>query len=426
MQGRIVRRIIIAAAALVVAIRGGDGSASPISISGYYKNFSTALKQPNVEDLPGYDDRPMVGAVTNRLRLQGDVRFSRKISFYAAYDVSPRMQDRTLFESPPITIGLNASAYRAADLRLRLFPKDADDLASFAVFQNLDRLFFTIHAPWADMFIGRQAIAWGAARVINPTDVIVPFMFNDLDVEDRIGVDAVRVRIPVGMMSEIDAGYVFGDDFAVARSAPFLRTRLYHWKTDITLITVGFQRNLLTGFDLTRAIGGAGFWIESAYVFAGALDKNLRNPDQDYFRTSIGADYSLRNGTYLFAEYHFNEAGSCHAEDYLSRLQTVAYREGAVYLMGRHYFIPGITYPLTPLITLTGEAMVNLCGPSGYLLPRVDYNIAENIYIAGGIYLGLGDNPRFEFSPYTGPEILLRSEFGAYPDIFFTSFRIYF
>jgi hypothetical protein len=421
-----IRRAIIAALIIAAGTFGGDLSASPVSISGYYKNFSTALIQPNIEDLPGYTDRPTVGAVTNRLRLHGDVRFSKRVSLNAAYDLSPRIQDPSLFQDSPIAVGLNTFAYRGADIDRRLFPQNSDDLASFAVMQNLDRLFLTVHAPWADMYVGRQAISWGSARVINPTDVIVPFMFNDLDIEDRIGVDAVRVRIPVGMMSEIDAGYVFGDDFAFNRSAPFVRTRWYRWKTDITLIAIGFRRNLMAGIDVARAIGGAGVWIESAYVFAGALDKHLRNPKEDYFRTSIGADFSLRDGTYLFAEYHFNQAGSCDPDRYLSQLQTAAYRDGAVYLMGRHYLTPGITYQITPLITLTGEAMMNLCGPSLFVMPRVDYNIAENIYIAAGTYLGLGGRPHFVYDPDSGPEIILRSEFGAYPDVFFTSFRIYF
>jgi len=420
--------LILSALIAGMAVFGGSASALPISINGYYKNFSTALKQPNVDDLSGYTDRPMVGAVTNRLRLQGNVRLTRKISLGAAYDFSPRIQDRSLFDPSSLSIGLNTFAYRAADIDKRLYPQDAGDVQSFAVMQNLDRLFLTltVRAPWADLYVGRQAISWGSARVINPTDVIVPFMFNDLDVEDRVGVDAVRVRIPMGMMSEIDAGYVFGDDFAFNRSAPFLRTRLYYMQTDITLITIAFRRNLLVGFDLTRAVGGAGVWLESAYVFAGAFDKNLRDPDQDYLRVSIGADYSLRDGTYLFAEYHFNQAGSCRPDDYLSRMQTVAYREGAVYLMGRHYLTPGITYQITPLITLTGEAMVNICGPSLFVLPRVDYNVSENIYVAAGVYLGVGGNPRFEYSRQTGPKIILESEFGSYPDMFFTSFRIYF
>jgi hypothetical protein len=426
MPGRMAQRALIAVMVIVTGASFGVLSASPISINGYYKNFSTAIKQPTIEDLSGYDNRPMVGAVTNRLRLHGGVRLSKKISLDAAYDLSPRVQDRSLFSNSALMIGLNPSTYRAADLDKRLYPRYSDDVASFAVFQNLDRLFLTIHAPWADVYVGRQAISWGSARVVNPTDVIVPFMFNDLDIEDRVGVDAVRARIPVGMLSEIDAGYAFGDKFRFAESAPFLRTKLYYWKTDITLIAVGFRRNLLTGFDFTRAIGGAGFWFESAYVFAGAFDKNLRDPGEDYLRASIGADYSLRDGTYLFVEYHFNQAGSCDPDRYLDRLQSVAYREGAVYLMGRHYLIPGVTYQFTPLIILTGETMVNLSGPSVFLLPKVDYNIAENIYLSGGIYLGVGQNPRFASDSATGPEIHLRSEFGAYPDMFFTSFRVYF
>ena len=53
-----------------------------------------------------------------------------------------------------------------------------------------------------------QAIAWGSAFVINPTDVIAPYVYNALDQEERYGVDALRVRVPTGALSETDLGYV--------------------------------------------------------------------------------------------------------------------------------------------------------------------------------------------------------------------------
>jgi ribosomal protein S27E len=48
--------------------------------------------------------------------------------------------------------------------------------------------------------------------------------------------------------------------------------------------------------------------------------------------------------------------------------------------------------------------------------PSVDYNIAQNIYLAGGAYLGLGKRPEIlpTMSPLAGT--LFHSEFGAYPD----------
>jgi len=50
-------------------------------------------------------------------------------------------------------------------------------------------------------------------------------------------------------------------------------------------------------------------------------------------------------------------------------------------------------------------------------------NIAEDIYLAAGATLGIGRRPSKE-TPSADP--LLRSEFGAYPDMYWASFRVYF
>jgi hypothetical protein len=370
--------------------------------------------------------QPVIGAVNNRLRLSLFGKINPLLSLTFAYDFSPRIQDRSLFVNQILPVGLNTAAYRAADIDSRLYPDEGDSASSFAVFQNLDRGYLTIKSELADIYVGRQAIAWGSAHVINPTDVIAPYAFNELDIEDRIGVDAIRVRFPTGMMGEIDAGYVFGDDFAFENSAMFLRSRLHHRHTDLSLLACGFRENLLAGFDLTRSIGGAGFWLEGGYVLVDALGGKRRNNDEDYFRSSLGLDYSLSTGAYLSVEYHFNQAGASEPDRYLAGFEEVAYREGSVYLMGMHYLAPGISGQVTPLVTLVGESLINLVDPSIFLMPQVEYNIAENIYLSAGAYLGLGKNPHSVVSQDHGSVMRLRSEFGAYPDSYFTSFRVYF
>jgi len=351
---------------------------------------------------------------------------NRWASFAIAYDFSPRVQDRWLFEKQTLDLGFEARTYRAADLDSRLYPDDSDSVSSFAIFQNMDRAFLTVKSKFADVYLGRQAIAWGSARVINPTDILVPYAFNELDVEDRAGVDAVRVRVPVGFMGEVDAGYVFGDDFEFENSAMFLRGKFNFQRNDVSVMTVGFRENLLAGFDLTRSIGGAGFWLEAGYVFVDAFNSERSRDDEDYFRASVGFDYSLRDGTYLFAEYHFNQAGAEWPSEYLTRSEKTAYQEGSVYLLGKHYFAPGISYQITPLITLSGQALANLTDPSVFLMPQVEYNIAEDIYLSAGAYVGLGSGPAYLSSRNYGDFLRLRSEFGAYPDFYFTSFRVYF
>jgi hypothetical protein len=300
-------------------------------------------------------------------------------------------------------------------------------VSSFAVLQNLDRAFFTVTAPQFDLYVGRQAITWGSGHVINPTDVIAPYTYGELDTEDRIGVDAVRLRVPIGFMGEIDAGYVFGDEFEFSQSAFFVRGKFYTARTDWSVLLVGFRENLLAGLDLTRDIGRAGFWMEGGYVFVDALDKNGISESPDYFRGSIGFDYSFWGDTYGFIEYHFNGAGSNRAEGYFDNLSTTAYTEGSVYLMSKHYLVPGVSHQLTPLITAAGEALVNLSDPSVFLAPNLEYNIAQDIYLAAGAYVGIGRRPEVVMLEGLGStRVSFRSEFGSYPDTYYSSFRIYF
>jgi len=238
-------------------------------------------------------DQPIIGAVNNRLRMKLFGTINDWMSVNLAYDFSSRVQDRSLFEKQFLDLGFTPRGYRAKDLDSQLYPGSDDSVSSLAIFQNLDRLYLTINGKWADLYLGRQAIAWGSAHLINPTDILVPYAFNQLDVEDRTGVDAFRIRIPAGLMGEIDAGYVFGEDLKYKNSALFLRGRFYYHRTDITAMGIVFQKNLLFGLDLARSLGGAGFWLEGGYVLANALDSQRHNDEEDYLRISIGIGLSF-------------------------------------------------------------------------------------------------------------------------------------
>jgi hypothetical protein len=399
------------------------------TIGGYYKNFSVAYDFPAYETPVGLVNylAGVRGAVNNRIRLQARLALTEWLSFSTAYDLAPHIQDPSLFDEHIFLARMAPSGYRSTDLDKHLYPAPGDTVNSFALLQNLDRAFLTVTASRFDLYIGRQAIAWGYGHVINPTDVIAPYAYNDLDTEDRIGVDAVRIRVPVGFMGEIDAGYVFGNDFEFSQSALFLRGKFYTARTDFSVLLVGFKENLMVGLDLTRDVGGAGFWMEGAYVFVDALGEGRIVEEVDYFRGSIGFDYSFWGDTYGFMEYHFNGAGSNHAEGYFDNLSSTAYAEGGVYLMGKHYLTPGVSHQLTPLITAAGEALINLSDPSVFLAPSLEYNIAQDVYLAAGAYVGIGRKPEFIIAANTGTNSVdFRSEFGSYPDTYYSSFRIYF
>ena len=384
-----------------------------LQISGYYKNFSTGLDSP----LP---DEPIIGAVNNRLRLNCGYIPTDAFSFDLSYDFASRIQDPSLFSEPPIAAGADSLRYRVADFDTTIYPDEDDPEGSFGLFQNLDRVSVAYGADFGDITIGRQAIAWGSARVVNPTDVIAPYAYNQLDTEDRLGVDAIRVQIPIGVLGEFDTGYVFGENLAFEKSAFFLRSQLNAVETDFSIILLGFREHLMTGFDIARGIGGAGFWLEAAYAYANAFDSENEEVE-NYLRASIGLDYSFGGVAYGFIEYHFNGAGSQEPEDYLDNLTQPAYTDGAVYFMGRHYFAPGLTLQITPLISLGGVVLSNISDPSVFPSLQIEYNFAQDIYLSAGGFIGIGKRPETE-----DEETQFRSEFGGYPTLFFSSFRLYF
>ena len=405
------RGIVVFTLCLMTGPLSGIADAA-FRVGGYYKNFFTAFNSP----LP---DAPMTGVVVNRLRFNLSYAPTDSLSYDFAYDFTPRIQDPLLFSQSPIAVGIASSRYRVADLDSPIYPRTDASVGSVGIYHNLDRASVQFSTDFADFSIGRDAIAWGSARIINPTDIIAPYTYDQLDTEDRVGVDTIRVRIPIGVMGEVDTGYIFGDKFKFNKSAVFLRTQLNAVETDFSILLLEFQRDLLVGFDIARGIGGAGFWLETAHVFTEPFDDGS-DAWKNYLRTSIGFDYSFGGETYAFIEYHFNGAGVQNPENFLTNLEKPAYTRGGVYLLGVHYLAPGVTHQLTPLISFSGQMLFNLSDPSTWIAPQIAYNVAEDIHLSVGGFISLGKRPK------NGDSTQLRSEFGSYPNLFFSSFRVYF
>ncbi len=416
-------------AVLVVLISSGVRAADApptTSFNGYVKSFFTVFSFTG-KQAAWFDLVPNVsGSVKNRLRLKLGLSPAANLRFVAAYELVATVQDTNLYGLDPLGIFTDRLNYRIVDLRSRIYPQPGGIEGSFGLFHNLDRFSLTWKLRAADITVGRQVIAWGNARIINPTDVLMPFAFNELDKEDRTGVDALRIRIQLGAMSELDAGLVPGPDLHLSQGAVYLRSRFPLWNADISLLLMDFRQHLMIGLDLARSVGGASVWIETAAVIAGAFREGAQPGERNYFRLSAGADHQLGPKTYGIVEYHFNGSGKRRGLDYSDSLATAAYLDGSVYLLGRHYLGAGLTRQVTPLLPVTGLLLWNLTDGSAMALVSGEYNISENIYLAAGIHIGGGEGPELieGIPPYPG--IGIKSEFGLYPDLLFASFRIYF
>ena len=409
-----------------VAFAGG------FDFGGYVKNFNTVVYPPKIE---GISLPEMTGAASYRIDLKMSYSPAKFFLLKVSYDLMPRFTDDKMVLLEGISGSGTKTDYRVADIPSCISPAEYDGSGA-ALLQNLDRAMVAVYLPFADVEIGRQSIGWGSARVVNPTDIITPFTFDALDVEERPGVDAVRIRVPLGAMSEVDMGYLPGHDFDSDSAAAYAKAKFYFQKTNISALVVGIDNYALVGLDLARSIGGAGSWLEAAYFNVEDLFYKKDVPPisegsdytitDGYLRLSAGADYSFSEKLYGFIEYHYNGAGEFKPSSYFRNNHKVAYKKGGVYLMSQNYIAPGGFYQFTPLFSGGLNCLWNLNDYSAMLSPNLEYNFAQDVYISLGANIGFGKGGIESNDDVAGYPPTGKSEFGLYPDMWFMSFRVYF
>ncbi len=390
---------------------------SNFSADVYVKHFSIVFDATETGRLFGLPSR-ILGAALTRTRLNLSWKLHSRLRVRAAWNLTVRIQDPALFGSAD-GLGFGSQKnYRLWRFDPYLIKPGAGGSAGFQ--QNPDRFFLSWRTTAFDLYIGRQAIAWGGGKIINPTDVIAPFTFETLDTEERRGVDAVRLRVPLGWMSEADAGFVFGDAKQSWSNAAYLRGKTYFLQVDLSLIIMQFQGHLLAGLDMASHFAGAGIWFETALVRPDAFRGKPETPDREYWRVTLGADYNISGSWYGFLEYHYNGPGAEQPEHAYRLANKPAYYAGTVYLLGRHYGIIGLRHQASGLWTLWGQALWNISDGSCMAAPRFSYSLAQNAELTGGFFTRFGSGPE-----KGQPLPVMQSEFGSYPAFYYLSMQFY-
>jgi hypothetical protein len=325
--------------------------------SGYIRSFATYSVFPST----GTE----AAALETRLRLKLSGDLTERISTELAYELAPIWRENA--PVPPGQQSFQGFSYRTGDTKRTLYPDEPIPEETFRIEQNLDRAFITYRGERFDLHAGRQPVAFGSARSVNPTDVLAPYTFNTIAKEERIGVDALRLKVPLGKMSELDAGTIFGNDARADESAAYLRLKGYALGTDISIMAMRFREHSLYGFDLAGSIGGAGVWLEAAHIFTNT-------PGEEYFSLTAGMEYLFTDEFYAYLEFHRNGAGARGMVEYPLNFFKTAYTDGGVYLMARDYLIPGISYQASPLVRLSLSVMYNLDDSSALIAPSLEYS----------------------------------------------------
>ncbi|OGR43667.1 MAG: hypothetical protein A2X35_08370 [Elusimicrobia bacterium GWA2_61_42] len=412
--------IKLLAALALAALPPCPAAAGGFSAGGSLKTYLYSLEPAGIRNYPLPRPDGAYAVTENKFRLRTSWDGGAGLKAEGAYELAFTGRQRELAKARPLSPGAGGN-WRVSDLALFLSPSSGGGAAPAALAQNLDRAFITWSPAAFDFYAGRQALAFGSARAVNPTDVLAPYPYGTIDSEERRGVDALRLKLPWREMGELDAGWLPGRRWSADSGAGFLRGKRTLGLWDVTLLSAVFRGHLLAGADLERRLGGAMLRLEAAQAWVGSFSD--RSPKQDFFRLSAGGEYlfSPLGGLDTWLEYHYNGAGAAGTGGYASRAARAAYRDANVYLLGRHYLSGGAGVRLSPLVSAGASLMVNLRDRSFYALPSVEWNAASDLYLSVGALLPSGPGPVF-----SGARIAASSEFGLYDKALYASARLYF
>jgi len=164
---------------------------------------------------------------------------------------------------------------------------------------SVERLVLDAYLPWADLRLGRQAVNWGSAFMVNPTDPFPEVLLVE-PWKPRSGVNALRATVPV---ADHQLQAVLGTNDTVTKLRAAGRATLRLGLTDLSLVGAYRQEaeDGLIGLDV-RGTLGVGFWLEGAV--------HLR--EEPYEELAVGVDYSfpVLETLVVTGQYYRNGAGS--------------------------------------------------------------------------------------------------------------------
>ena len=231
---------------------------------------------------------------------------------------------------------------------------------------------------------GRQAVSWGTALFLTPSDPFTPFSPVDPFREFRAGVDAVRARFYPGPFSEIDVVVrptrsPAGEEWtALARGL----TTVSNWE-------ISGWGGTLYG-DAAGAVGAAGAlggWAVRGEGVLRRLDHAL------VLRGTLGLDRLLQvggNDLMLLVEYQRDGLGAADPGRYPDLLQSATFLRGEQQVLGRDEAVVQASYQLHPLWNVAGLWLWNLNDRSAILGPSVAYSAGNDASIAAGAFFGIG------------------------------------
>ncbi|NOT10036.1 MAG: hypothetical protein HOP28_17725 [Gemmatimonadales bacterium] len=335
----------------------GAPSAPTWKLSGYYLNLLTA----STTVIP-VGDRYVLDLSRLRLKLEGTPLTAVRLQ--VQYD------NEVFLGSYLRTRQFAATKDREPDASLDLDWVYADGRSGFGR-HRLYRATVTWSGHSLDLTVGRQRIAWGTGRFWSPLDILNPFDPARLEREERPGVDAVLLDRRIGPLGKLDLVFAPATTRSRAAGAGYVHGNVAG--ADYSALVGTFRGDLVVGGDFSGHIGGLGIRGE---VTATRPDSGGR-----FTQALFGADYGFANTLAVTGELYFNGQATSQRSGY----DFAALFEGRIRNVARHYGALAASYEITPLLKVLTYGIVNVDDGSRLLWPGLEYSVASNLDVAGGI-----------------------------------------
>ena len=392
------QRRCLKALIVLAALAAKPLCAQPKPVTFYYQNVplwsqETELIDGNLSDF-------------NRFRVMSDPVWG-DFSFRFAHEQVATVRQN---DTQGIFVGLVPSGGEWLDLQWTIVEEE-----HFLWQHRLDRL----AVGWSptrsfELTVGRQAVSWATTLFLTPAEPFSPFKPADPFREFRAGVDAVRVRVSPGPLSEIDLVVRPTKNENVSDELTTLGRGLTTWKSwEIS----GWGGSLYG--DITGAFAAAG----SVGSWAVRGEGVVREIDGDViFRGTIGFDRLFnvnRRDLYVVVEYQRDGLAAPSADDYLELFQTDPFLRGELQVLGRDETAVQASYQLHPLWSLAALGLWNIDDGSVLISPSFSYSASNEATVSGGLFFGFGDD-------IVTPQTPRPSEYGAVGFTVYVSASLFF
>ncbi|MCA9552869.1 MAG: hypothetical protein KC933_22735 [Myxococcales bacterium] len=378
---------------------------------------------PKIAGLPSYDrDLNAVGSI---FRLMLDAGWSETVALEAHVF-------QTFSASPQATLtgvadGFGAQeAGRTAALSWRWWNRGGT-AAELAV----DRLVLKAYLPKVRLAVGRQPVTFATTYFFTPNDFFQAFSAQAFFRLYKPGVDAARVDVELGELSELTVVGVLG----YKDEDPNRRVEGPSWDASSVLARASttlfdFEWSVMGGKAPFAWVVGGGAQGEVLDWLGVRVEGHVAIPQDDADRTraelAVGLEHRFEISLHLRLEYFYNGSGRTDPAAYAAVYQDPVALNGTPYL-GKHYVVLGASRELTALLTGDAFLLVNLTDRSFQAAVALAYSLLDEVDLAvvASVPVGKGLNARLlPVDPWV--VVTPGSELGSYPIAVSAEVRAYF